>query len=330
MLLNVDDYPFHRMIGSPLTEHMLRPLDPRCHTVQFFSALTNSDYRVLGEWMQQYPAVTLRAFSFGDNTIKDLDFLRFFPKLEQFTADALYNSLVSLDGLGYLPEAATYLGIGQTKKKLSLKPLGRFTSLRRLYLEGQTKDINTITELTGLRHLTLRSITLMDLSLLQPLTGLKALELKLGGTTDLDLLPSIGRLEYLEFWLVRGLDDVTPISEVKTLQYLFLQSLKQVTALPDFSKLPGLHSIWLETMKGLTDLTPLLAAPALRKLALVNMNHLQPEDVGVLRDHPGLQELTAGLGSKKKNDAVGKLVPLPRADSLWPRPDYTAVHDRRR
>jgi hypothetical protein len=314
------DYPFFRVIESPITAHMLRPLDPRCHTVQFGKALTESDYRRLSEWIAQYPSVTLRAYASYDGSIRDLDFLRFFPALHKFSADTLYHSLGSIDGLGYLPESASMIGLGQTKKKLSLKPLGRFTSLRRLYLEGQTKDIETISELRSLRSVTLRSITLADLSILQPLRQLRALDLKLGGTRDLALLPTIGKLDYLELWMVRGLHDLSPVAQLEDLSYLFLQSLKQVTQLPDLSRLTHLETVWLETMKGLTDLSPLLTARSLRRVGVVDMAHLQPEDVGVLAGHPGLQELRAGLGSKRKNDAVRKLVPLPDGER-WAKPE---------
>lgn len=318
-----EDTPSQRTVMSPLTPEMLRPLDPRCRTVQFCGALSDNDYRTLGEWLEQYPDVCLRAFSFNDDSIQDLEFLRFFPTLQQFQADALYDSLVSFEGLGYLPETARYIGLEQTRKKISLMPLARFTGLRKLYLEGQTKDIDVVSGLTNLRHLALRSIRLPDLSLLQPLSKLKALELKIGGTNNLQLLPTVGELEYLEIWLVRGLSDLSPISELRHLKYLFLQSLKQVTRLPDLSKLPELESVWLETMKGLTDLSPLLTAPALRRLALVSMAHLQPEDVGILKDQPTLEELRAGLGSTKKNDAVRRLVRLPDAESLWAKPEYS-------
>jgi hypothetical protein len=46
--------------------------------------------------------------------------------------------------------------------------------------------------------LTLRSITLPDLSLLLPLSQLRALDIKLGGTRDLTLLPQIGALSVVK------------------------------------------------------------------------------------------------------------------------------------
>lgn len=150
-----------------------------------------------------------------------------------------------------------------------------------------------------------------DLSLLLPLTRLRALDLKLGGTNNLALLPRVGALQYLELWMVRGLHDLSPIADLVTLEYLFLQALKPVTALPSLVSCTRLARVHLETMKGLTDLRPLLTAPALTQLALVDMTHLQPADVAVLSRHPTLGQLDAGLGSRRKNDEVRRLLPLP-------------------
>jgi hypothetical protein len=72
-------------------------------------------------------------------------------------------------------------------------------------------------------------------------------------------------------------------------------------------------------MKGLVDLTPARDAPSLRQLAVVDMPHLQPEAFGPLVGHPTLESLRFGLGSQRKNDAVERLIRLPR-DGDWEKP----------
>lgn len=310
--------PTHRDVESPLTEAMLRPLDARCRTVQFSRALSDPDYRVLADWLADYPNVMLRAYGSYDGSIADLEFLRFFPRLRAFEADALYDSLASLDGLNYLSEDISHLGLGQTKKRLSLAPLVRFGALRRLYLEGQTKDLDVVGQLHTLTSLTLRSITLPGLSLLLPLRNLRALDLKLGGTRDLNLLPQVGALQYIELWLVRGLHDLSPIGDVATLEFLFLQTLKQVDTLPSFASCGRLTRVHMQTMKGLSDLSPLMTAKALTQLAVLDMPQLNPADLAPLAAHPSLRELTVGLGSRRKNDEVARLVPLPRVSDRNP------------
>jgi hypothetical protein len=77
-----------------------------------------------------------------------------------------------------------------------------------------------ISGLGELRSVTLRSITLPDLSLLAVLPKLRALDLKLGGTKNLALLPELQGLEYLELWMVKGLSDLAPIRNASSLRQL--------------------------------------------------------------------------------------------------------------
>jgi hypothetical protein len=317
--------PFIREVSSPLTEEMLRPLDPRCRWVQFSRALSDTDYAVLADWLADYPSVILRVYGSYDGSITDLDFLRYFPTLLGFEADGLYDSLVSLDGLNYLPPQLRHLGLGQTRTRLSLAPLARFTALRRLSLEGHTKDLDVVAQLHALTSLTLRSITLADLSLLRPLTRLRALDLKLGGTSNLALLPQIGALQYVELWRVRGLHDLNPVAEIPTLEYLFLQALGQLTTLPPLAGCTRLTRVHVETLKGIADLSPLLTAPALTQLAIFDMPQLRPADVAVLSAHPTLRHLSVGLGSRRKNDEVTRLLPLPPLPNHDRHPALTAV-----
>ena len=54
--------PWRREVASPLTDEMLRPLDPRCEVVQFREPLSDADYQTLADWLRDYPTVTLRAY----------------------------------------------------------------------------------------------------------------------------------------------------------------------------------------------------------------------------------------------------------------------------
>lgn len=306
-------------VQSPITESILDSIHADVSYVQFASALTDDDYRLLADRMCLFPDVKLRAYGSYDGSITNVDFLRHFPFLRSFQADALYHSLSNIDGLANLPHDVRFIGLGQTKKRLSLAPLARFSGMTRLYLEGQTKDIEVVTDLTELRSVTLRSITLPDLSLLTPLAKLRALDLKLGGTRNLSLLPELQKLDYLELWMVKGLSDLSPVAGLPNLEYLFLQSMRQVTQLPEMSGLLRLRRLWIETMKGLYDLSPIREAPALRQLAIVDMPHLQPDAFAPLVGHPSLTSLRAGLGSNRKNDLVQDLIDLPR-EGDWRKP----------
>jgi hypothetical protein len=311
-----------RQVRSPLTQEMLRPSLTGRGVVQFDRRLNDDDFRRLGEWFQPYPEMTLRAYGSYDHSIADLEFLRFFPTLRRFGADALWDSLTSLDGLRHLSPDLEELGIGATRTKLDLAILARFPALTWLFLEGQTKHLEVISGLGKLDDLTLRSITMPDLSLLVPLRRLRSLDLKLGGTRDLGVLPRVGELRYLELWMIRGLTDVSAVGQIPSLRVLFLQALRQVDSLPDFRRATELRRVRLETMKGLRDLSPLATAPALEGVELIDMRHLQPGDLAPLVGLPRLKAVTPGLGSRRKNEAAAALLGLPivRGPDDWTTP----------
>ena len=306
-----------RVVSSPLTDDMLKPSPTGRGLVQFDRLPSEPDLRRLAEWFTQYPEMTLRAYGSYDGSITDLEWLRFFPTLRRFDVDAVWDHLVSLDGLRHLPEDTDELMIGWTKRRLDLGVLDRFRGLTSLYLEGQTKGIEVISRLTALEELTLRSITLPDLSLLLPLRRLLSLDIKLGGTRDLGLLPRVGELRSLELWLIKGLSDISAVGELPHLRYLFLQALRQVERIPDLRRCLELRRIHLETMKGIRDLRPLATAPALAELVLYDMRQLDPEDLRPLIGLPKLTAVTYGLGSMRKRDAARRLLGLPEVETTF-------------
>ena len=304
----LNDYPFIREVRSPITEKQLLPLDPQCKVVQFNSPLTDNDFMRLARFLEAYPGIPLRIYGHYGQT-PDLSFLRYFPFLLGFQADVY--QLKDINGLESLPDNLEFLGLGQTKSRMSLRSLARFKNLKDLFLEGHTKDFSAISELKNLIYLSLRSISLPDLSALIPLRRLRSLALKLGGTKELSLLPNISELRYLELWMVKGLADLTPIGQLRELRYLFLQDLKQVTQLPSFRLLNNLKRCHIESLKGLKDLCPIAEAINLRELVVVSMKQIPVTGFECFRNHPTLQEASIGLGSLRRNAEVSKLLGLP-------------------
>jgi len=299
-----------RLIRSPHSDEQFGPLRPEETLVQFSELPSEDRLRRLAAALEARPDATLRVFGGYDGSIADLEFLRFFPRLRHFAADSLYDRIHSFDGLAHLEDLES-LGLGSTKRQISLAGLSRFPSLRSLFIEGPHKNYEVISGFTDLEDLTLRSVTLPDLSILLPLTRLRKLDIKLGGTRDLGLLPRVGRIRYLELWRIRGLDDLSSVADMPALQHLFLQALKGVTRLPSFAASTELRRVDLETMKGLTDLSPLAEAPNLEILNLVDMRHLEPDALRPFVGHRSLRAGIWGLGSFKKNHAAQDLLPLP-------------------
>lgn len=297
-----------RQIASPITRQQLKPLDKRCGVVQFNSPLTESDHKKLSAFMKKYPEVLFRVY--GDSAA-DLGFLKYYPFVEKFQIDCY--GLASIDGFKYLSRELEYFGFGPTKQNFSLEFLSRFEGVKELYLEGHNKEIETISKLSNLERLTLRSITLPDLSILLPLKNLWWLAIKLGGTNDLSLLPKL-KLKYLELWMVKGLYGISSISELTTIQYLFLQDLKNITKLPDLSKCMDLRRVEIDALKSLSDLSPLLTAKNLEELIITTAMNLSPDDFKCLTNRPPFKIFRAGLGSEKKNEEVKNLINLNSTD----------------
>jgi hypothetical protein len=305
-------FPYRREVSSPLTREMLSPLDPRCTTVQFKSALSGRDYDRLSTFLSKYPDIELRAYASYDGSIKNLDFLAQFPTIRRFSVDSIWDSLVSIDGLRYLRADLRQLSIGQTKKTFSLSLLSRFAELKELWLEKHTRDIEVVMTLTKLEDLGLRSITLKSLGVLKPLQKLKSLAIGFGGTADLSGIQELLALRTFEMWWNKAIVDLEPLAESTTVRTVQLQSLRNVSVIPDLSKMVALENFYIEAMKGIADVRPLLSAPNLKVATFINMPHLQPSDIAVLAKHHSLSRVVAGLGSKRKNDEVLRLVPQAR------------------
>ena len=311
----MQDNPFIRQIRCPISEEQLRPLAPQCRVVQFDAPLTDADFAKLLGFMERYPHVPLRIYGhYGVST--DLAFLKWFPGIRGFQVD-VYD-LEDLEGLSHLPDSLEFLSIGQTKRRLSLKPIGRFSKLRDLALEGHDKDIDVIARFSNLVYLTLRSITLPDLGLLQELGSLRSFALKLGGTRDLSFLPGLRNLRYLELWMVRGLADVEPVRELANLRFLFLQDLKHVASLPSLGPLAALRRCQIENLKSLSDLSPISHAPNLEELVVINMRQLGVEHFAPFKGHKQLKAVTIGLGSVKRNTAASLFLGLPKVANMKP------------
>jgi hypothetical protein len=303
----MQNYPYLRRVHSPVTSEQLRPLDPKCLTVQFDEPLTESEHKKVAKFLRAYPRVQLRAYG-HHSTKPNLDFLPYYSDLRHLAIELF--ELKDLSGLQHAPAELKSLTLGQTRSKShSLSFLQRFPSLRSLYLEGHSKSIDVVGSLSKLEVLTLRSITLPDLSILLPLNKLHSLGIKLGGTTNLSLLPKIGKLRYLELWMVRGLSDLSCVADIRTLQYLFLQALKQVKKLPSLSRLRLLRRVHLETMKGLEDLQAVADAPALQELLAIDMGQLEPEAFQPFVKHRTLRRATVG------NGMVANMLGLPEVEN---------------
>jgi hypothetical protein len=315
--------------ASSLTRHEISSLvdDPHLKILQTCDAVEPATWEMINDLLfAARPDVELRVYGFYSSEC-DLSFLKQLTNLRHFSADCLMrakgveytaelaalqslsigiHSLENFDFLSGLAHSGLRkLSLGATKsKKPRLRALERFSELRKLYLEGQEKEIEVISRLPCLEDLTLRSITVNDLGFLCNLSRLWSLDIKLGGINNLSALSGMGGIKYLELWQIRSLADISVISTMHGLQYLFLQSLPHITTIPDLSKLRGLRRMYLENMKGLKDITALAKAPALEELMHCDAKGMEPKQYADLLTSKCLKRIFVGFGSNRKNQEL--------------------------
>jgi hypothetical protein len=285
------------------------------------------------------PDVQLRVYGHY-STECDLRFATRMTNVRRFAADCLMHAtnvecisaIPNLEALSLgifdLPDfrvlehvsaGLTELTLGATRsKKPDLAPLARFQSLRQLYIEGQSKNIEVLSKLVTLSDLTLRSITTPDLRYLAPLPNLRSLDIKLGGIRSFAGVEGKSGIQYLELWQIRGLSDVGVIATLPGLQNLFLQSLPRVTRLPSLRGARHLRRILLQNMKGLSDFGELEWAPALEEFALVEGSAQEPEQLLPVLGNCSVRSVGAWFGSKRKNQQFSMLrAQRGKADHRW-------------
>jgi hypothetical protein len=76
------------IIRSPLDIDRLKVAIGEARQVQFDEPLTDAEYRLLAQLLDQHPQVTLRAYGFTTD-LAGMGFLRFLPKLRRFSMSHL-------------------------------------------------------------------------------------------------------------------------------------------------------------------------------------------------------------------------------------------------
>jgi hypothetical protein len=198
-----------------------------------------------------------------------------------------------------------------------------FRSLRTLYLEGQQRGIQVLSQLSTLEAVTLRSISTPNLEYVAGLPNLWSLDIKLGGIRDFSAITQKESIKSLGLWQVRGLSDLNFISSLTGLQFLHLQSLRSVIEIPDLSALTKLRRLYLDNMKGLVDVSAIALAPALEVFSHVSAQNISPQQYAGILLMPTLKYAHIGFGSRKKNRNFEELAILHGknldADSSFPK-----------
>ncbi len=296
---------------------------PKLKTLQCAAPVSDKTWDVINDvFCTTRPDVEVRVYGHY-STVCDLSFARLLNNVRRFSADCLMRTkgvetiaamtnleslhlgIFDLTDFGVLERVSpklTTLMLGPTfSKRPSLAALNRFPSLKVLYLDGQSKDIEVLSELSHLEDVTLRSITTTDLCYLEPLSKLWSLDIKLGGIRGFNGIEGKSSIKYLELWQVRNLAEINIVGRLPGLQNLFLQSLPQVTSFPSLHEAGSLRRVVVENLKGLSDFTALQAAPVLEEFVLADGRKQTPQHLLPVLKNPALRRVRAGFGSDKKN-----------------------------
>src|SRR5215470_18345647 len=73
-----------RTVRSPVTEAMLGPLETGCEAITLRTHLTDAQFMRLADSMRPRPDVHLFASECYDGSIRDLEFLRYFPWFDRW------------------------------------------------------------------------------------------------------------------------------------------------------------------------------------------------------------------------------------------------------
>jgi hypothetical protein len=210
--------------------------------------------------------------------------------------------------LGEIPAGFGMLFRGATRsRKPDLSVLSRFASLIDSYLERQQKNIALLSDLRGLREVTLRSISTPDSAFLTPLVQMQSLDIKQGGIRDLSAIASMANIRCPKLWQIRGLSDIEVISSLTGLQNPFLQPLAQVKRIPALTRLGHLRRISLDSLRGLTDCEELVCAPGLGKLVFGNTRNLCLEGFTPLLRSKSLRRASVWFASDMKIAQISRL-----------------------
>ncbi|SEB26400.1 leucine-rich repeat domain-containing protein [Paenibacillus sp. 276b] len=233
-------------------------------------------------------------------------------RLKEFAFDVFEAE--SLDVLTLVPNTLEQLRIGKTKtKKTNLSVLNRFTELKTLSVNGHTTNIETIGTLSSLRSLYVSGMPLKELGYLKDLTGLRELHLSFGGAENLDSLAGMDSLQLLKLQRVKGLSDLSVLPELKGLRLLGIEDQPHLTSLPSLENLTELQRVFLNNVN-VENIDWAKTSKSLKELALLQMKHINAEDIESLIYHKSLERMIVHLKSAKQQKVAKQAI---MAAGMW-------------
>jgi hypothetical protein len=190
---------------------------------------------------------------------------------------------------------------------------------RELWLDHVVLIDEDIEWLAATERLTLWNVK-VPAGLLARIKKLWWLDIRGGSATNLEVAKGVDKLQYLAVNQVRGMCDLSLVSQMATLRYLNLYGLSKVTQLPSCAKLAKLERASVGQMRGLGSLHGLLQAPNLRELELANKISISETDVNEIIRHSSIEAFrwsAEGVPAKVWVPVVEKIA-LPAVSPMHP------------
>lgn len=193
------------------------------------------------------------------------------------------------------------------------------------WIDHATLDEPAVARLLDARSLRLDNVKLPP-DFYTRLPRLAELEVSGGSSQDLTPLRDATHVRRLAILYVRGVKDVSWLSDLVGLESLSLYSLAQVETLPSFARLSKLRFLQVGQMVRLHDLDGAALAPALEELRFTKRLGVTAESMQPFAGHPTLARFgwwwDEGVPAAQ-GKAVLDALPLPRPD--WESADFGQV-----
>jgi len=304
----LNTYPLDRIqISDYIDEHSVSMLNE-----QFFTKRPEVCFRIYG------------------HPFKDLSFLSFLTNVRRLSLDCMYDSVENLNVLEHLGKLEDLridiynqkdfsfldkvtdnlrrLSLNTNKTSFDANKLLRFGGLEWLEIQDMKKNVSAISELTGLKSLRLKGITVPDLGFVNSLNRLEELHIS-GGKNDLSALYGNKNIKHLLLSTIRELDNLDLIVNLPNLESAHVQYISDVTALPDLSRLRYLKKLELMSMKNLTDLSGAEFAPSLEEFEYTCVSKdMEPSNTIPVLKNTSVQICRVFFPSDKKNKEADTLL----------------------
>lgn len=326
-IISPERIQFHKKISKKEIDRIVE--NKNIQVLQTWTPVSNKSWQLINDiLLVNRPDIEVRIFG-SHKEICDLKFISILKNVQNLSVDGLMKTknhetltelenlkslsvgIYDLENFNFLTQISKNiekLSIEAThSKKPDLRKIEELKSIKRLYIEGHSKNIEVISELPKIENLTLRSITTDNLDFLSNLLNLWSLDIKLGGTNNITALEKIKNLKYLELWQIKNMKNIDVISNLTELQNLFLQSLPNIKEIPSLINLSNLRRIYLENMKGLNNLKEIEFAPSLEEFSFTMATKQNPEELLPVLKNKSIKRASAYFGSIKKNKYFNNL-----------------------